>query len=632
MIKTPETKNPEIPVLDCYEGVAGEEFWACFPKRELPTRAETRVNTTTLKRKILAAKDKMSKSEHKRAKRVLKSLQHGAESFQKSELPPVNTKNAASTSQYGECLTDTIATWVKKGFVAGPFDAPPMPGFRVNPLGVVVRNGKARPILNMSGPIGASFNDNVEVNKMERLHMGTAREFSMLLRDAGTGAKFSKFDIQDAYKLVPAKPSDFRLQGFMWLGKYFVETRLSFGGKPSPCNFDGLGKTKDLLVCLETGTPRFRVPRALDDSPCVASAKSEIVEKFSREMKKTCDELNIPLAQNCPKAEKAFELVERGTVLGIGFDSTNLSWFLPEDKANKIVRRCLDAVRATYLDLKQVQKLMGSVNDLAQMCPLLKPHKRSGNCLLTMFGGDERILKYVPAEMKEDLHIIAKIAESAKEGLPIAENLGKAGLEAVTFYTDAAGASFTMCRGERVYHNNTEKGVSCIGGEDIANIWGWSRLEWPDGLLEQARDERGHFFGSKSATLEAVGLLIPLLVFPEFVAGKHVVFKVDNTAVMWGWQSGYIKNDKSASGILKAVRYMGGLLGTTIFVEHVDRMSNDMASLADELSRRKTSKCPNTQAVLDNALYRTPSGFLLNWLGNPSSGIDLLEGILKEIL
>ena len=62
--------------------------------------------------------------------------------------------------------------------MSGPFSTPPVPGFRSNPLGVVVKNGKIRPILNMSGPVGASFNDNMDERKVERLHMGTAKEFS----------------------------------------------------------------------------------------------------------------------------------------------------------------------------------------------------------------------------------------------------------------------------------------------------------------------------------------------------------------------------------------------------------------------------------------------------------------------
>ena len=54
-------------------------------------------------------------------------------------------------------LTDVIATWVKKGFVAGPFSTPPVEGFRANPLAAVVKNGKVRPVLNMSGPRGKSL-------------------------------------------------------------------------------------------------------------------------------------------------------------------------------------------------------------------------------------------------------------------------------------------------------------------------------------------------------------------------------------------------------------------------------------------------------------------------------------------
>ena len=50
--------------------------------------------------------------------------------------------------------------------------------------------------------------------------MGTAKEFSYLLRDAGYNAKFSKFDIQDANK-IPARKKVFRLQGFQWLGKFW---------------------------------------------------------------------------------------------------------------------------------------------------------------------------------------------------------------------------------------------------------------------------------------------------------------------------------------------------------------------------------------------------------------------------
>ena len=89
-------------------------------------------------------------------------------------------------------------------------------------------------------------------------------------------------------------------------------------------------------------------------------------------------------------------LVQRGVVLGVGFDSRDMTWFLPEKKANKVIERCLTAEGAKFMDLNQVQKLMGSINDLAQMCPVLKHHKRAGNSFMTTFGGDFNILKPVP--------------------------------------------------------------------------------------------------------------------------------------------------------------------------------------------------------------------------------------------
>ena len=345
-----------------------------------------------------------------------------------------------------------------------------MAGFRANPLAVVGRNDKIRPILNMSSPKGRSFNHNVDKSKLEKLHMGTARQFSYALKRAGRNAKFSKFDLQDAYKLIPARKKDFRLQGFCWLGKAFAETQQGFGGVPSPSNFDRLAKTKDLIVCIESGTPCSQVFRALDDSPCVAKEGSGVVESFSATMKELCQEINMPLANNCPKSEKAFELQTRGTVLDVGFDSTEMNWFLSEEKSAKVVRRCLDVMNTSHVGLKQMEKLMGSVNDLGQMCPAVKFHRRAGNSFIRIFEGDYGSIKMVPDKLKEELKVIAKIADSAKTGLPIAEEPCSPSLSALVFYTDVAGASFSVCGGNKIYHNNEGRGVACIGGQSLDEV------------------------------------------------------------------------------------------------------------------------------------------------------------------
>ena len=147
-------KNPEIKTLENYREDPGEEFWSTFPKTRLPTQAQTKINVDKLEEYITKIEGKITVTESRRAKKVLTDLREGASAYQMKELPPVKAKNAESSFENGEMLTDQVAYMVKKGYVAGPFKHPPLAGFRENPLAAVIRNGKARPVLNMSGPVG----------------------------------------------------------------------------------------------------------------------------------------------------------------------------------------------------------------------------------------------------------------------------------------------------------------------------------------------------------------------------------------------------------------------------------------------------------------------------------------------
>jgi hypothetical protein len=53
----------------------------------------------------------------------------------------------------------TLASWVKKGYVAGPFPASPVPNFRSNAMLAIEQKGKIRIVMDLSSPKGASFND-----------------------------------------------------------------------------------------------------------------------------------------------------------------------------------------------------------------------------------------------------------------------------------------------------------------------------------------------------------------------------------------------------------------------------------------------------------------------------------------
>ena len=158
--------------------------------------------------------------------------------------------------------------------VAGPFDTPPLENFRVNPLMAVKQKNKVRPILNLSAPKNASFNDAVVVSSLRKLEMSSAALFAKALRKAGKGALMAKYDICDAYKQVAGVASQWAAFGFHWLGKYFFDITTVFGSKSAPANFDSIPETVVNIVCALTKVPKGIVHRQLDDVPIVSPAST----------------------------------------------------------------------------------------------------------------------------------------------------------------------------------------------------------------------------------------------------------------------------------------------------------------------------------------------------------------------
>ena len=97
-----------------------------------------------------------------------------------------------------------------------------------------------------------------------------------------------------------------------------------------------------------------------------------------------------------------------------------MSWFLAKEKADKVITRCSEALGKSPVELNQVQKLMGSINDVAQMRPLMRAHKWLGNHFMKKFKGKENISLMIPELFKQDLVTIMKRVESSRTGLPIA--------------------------------------------------------------------------------------------------------------------------------------------------------------------------------------------------------------------
>jgi hypothetical protein len=625
-------KCPEVPSLANYKVRPGPDFWAKFPQASLSSSITTKVRVDILKAKVANMAGRWTRHQVARAGRAIRSLEEGAEAFQKRPLPAISVPNAESAYEHGELITDSIAAWVKAGILAGPFPSPPLPHFRANSIMAINQKDKVRLVLDMSRPKGRSFNDNIAKRHVGKVRMATAQLFSYRVREAGKGAVMSKQDMKDAYKLVPAKLEDRRLQGMRWCGAYFVEEKMTFGSAASPHNYDETSATVRDLAVLECGIPGHWVLRCLDDVPSVAPAGSPWNHIFSSTYSRICEELEIPLAKPCPRNEKAFINQTEGRVLGIWFDTKSMTWSYPEDKAIPLAWDIKSILGSRSCRLRHFQKVLGSINDVAQLCPFLKGFRKPANDYMASFLDNTDLILPVPHQVLLDLLVCLKAILAASGGLPIAAKPTAPPSTHRRFTSDAAGAVMGTFQGVRMAVScPSYRGVASVGFGEDGVLQFACRLIWPDHFLNRARDGKGALFGSKSTTLEFIGLLLPFLTIPEQLTGHHVVLQVDNIAALFGWEDKQVKGDIAASILVRALHLIEAYLACRIHVAHLPRMSSDPGELADHLSREETtSKAEDREAKKVEVTLASPS--LLTWLEDPKEDWQLALNILHDVM
>jgi hypothetical protein len=234
------------------------------------------------------------------------------------------------------------------------------------------------------------------------------------------------------------------------------------------------------------------------------------------------------------------------------------------------------------------------------MCPFVKPYRALVNSFLSSFRGEEQLLQTLSDQAKADLMVCARVAETARSGIPIPGQPAAPPLFTLTCYSDAAGSKFSMVNGKRVSNNVPgDRGVASIVLNEKNEVIKWARIYWPEVFLEHSKDDKGAYYGSKTTTLEAIGLIIPLLISPDTMTGKHLVFKVDNIAVVFGWENRVVKNDTTATILIRTLHLLSAYLGFFVHVQHEPRCSSKYSILPDHLSRKSTTKQEDL-AILSN--------------------------------
>ena len=121
------------------------------------------------------------------------------------------------------------------------------------------------------------------------------------------------------------------MQGFCWLGKIFFELCLIFGAISSAGLYDRVAKIVVFIAAARVKFPLHMKIQHLDDVCACSPAKCDGVDNFYQSYWDISKQLGVELAD--PKdPDKAFAPRTEGLVLGIDYDTSNMTWRLREDK------------------------------------------------------------------------------------------------------------------------------------------------------------------------------------------------------------------------------------------------------------------------------------------------------------
>ncbi len=240
-------------------------------------------------------------------------------------------KNLLSALKEPEVVDSLFEKEVKKGFMIGPFDDPPFPDYRINPIGIATRkySGKKRLIIDLSAPhndAAQSVNSLIPLAPFS-LFYATIDDAIKLIKKAGRGAWLTKADISDAFKVMPLNPSQWHLFGVKWQNKLYFSVRLTFGCHRSPKIFDTLS---EVLCWILLNNCKLPFVLHLLDYFLLVDYPHVKPDRCISALKCTFYDLGVPLSE-----EKTLGPLKAIGFLGITLDSNLMQASLPSEKINK---------------------------------------------------------------------------------------------------------------------------------------------------------------------------------------------------------------------------------------------------------------------------------------------------------
>ena len=268
-------------------------------------------------------------------------------------------KNHNSCNNNMDILYSKINHEIRMGRVAGPFDTPPIAGLTYSPLGLVPKHGSNsyRLIHDLSFPRGQSVNSGI-TSENSKVFYDTIDTVISLVKKHGYGALMAKTDIQDAFRLLPIHPNDYKLLGFSVQNngqtEHYFDKCLPMGLSISCQTFE---RFSSALQWYMEFYHHASVSHVIDDFLFVGPMASHSCKRQLEQFLSLCTALHIPI-----KDEKTVFPTTKIVIYGIEVDSISMTFRLPEDKLQKINGLLASFKHRKKVTLRELQSLLGLLN------------------------------------------------------------------------------------------------------------------------------------------------------------------------------------------------------------------------------------------------------------------------------
>ena len=464
----------------------------------------------------------------------------------------------------------------------------------VSPIGIIPKphSKKFRCIFNLSSGGVCSINERIP-QEDGIVPFLSNKEIAQALAEAGAGAWLAAFDVEEAFRHLPVAPSDYRLLLLLIHGVYYVDTRVGFGSRTGPANYQKFGAALAFLL-EKSGLTLLRI---IDDHLLISTSRAGCAADVLR-AHRLLAELGVPRAP----------LKDFGPATWAIFNG--LYWNCLTQRVGIAPTRLLEIIAdlgallahapgARTWHLNELRTTVGRLTSLLAVVPEGKAF------LQACYAASAEAV----ASLRQRTGRSASQREPKGSGL-VAVKPNFAAIWEIRWWHDrlATGASPTRAFAQVALHgcqfvaplpmrNQGPVTLSCdASGTALGAVWGnrWVRvpvtatfrLGRRAALHDRSRAQPGRGRRSGSTLLETAAILLALATWGHQLANTEVVILSDNSGAVAAWArlhsshpvvAGFIRAAMALvlrHNIKLSVKWIAG--ATNVYADAVSRSKDEL--------------------------------------------------------